>query len=222
MIIVFTGDSEFRKPDDNWLHLDQRAQRQDLHAYQGAVYVEETTDQDYCFRVMKGSHEFHSEFFAASAPAREHSKRADHYRLKDEDRVWYEEKGCPITFVPVPRGGMVVWDSRTVHDNAPPCSGRKDTQRWRCVTFVSMTPAQWASGEDLAFKNKIYNDLAMTSHWSSQSQRRFSSEDKCDEFLSIKKLPQVAKSKEVKQLMGVIPYNFNDGQPNGPPPPLWR
>lgn len=217
----FAGDSPFRTPGENWLHCDQSARRQGHHAYQGAVYMEETSDQDYCFRVLKGSHKFHSEFFESNPKAREHSRKADHYRMKDEDREWYESKGCQVTCVPVPKGGMVVWDSRTVHDNVPPSSGREHSDRWRCVCFVSMTPAHWAGRDDIDFKKNIYKDMAMTSHWSSQSQRRFSSEDKCDEFLSIKRLPQIAKSTDIRQLMGVTPYNFNDGEPNGPPPPMW-
>ena len=30
---------------------------------------------------------------------------------------WYRQRGCHLTKVPVPKGGMVLWDSRLVHDN---------------------------------------------------------------------------------------------------------
>ncbi|XP_041378397.1 uncharacterized protein LOC121390605 [Gigantopelta aegis] len=41
--------------DSCWLHLDQSGARKGLHVYQGALYLESTSETDYCFRVMKGS-----------------------------------------------------------------------------------------------------------------------------------------------------------------------
>ena len=42
--------NDFATPGSAWLHLDQPAKRQGLHCYQGAVYLEESSDTDYCFR----------------------------------------------------------------------------------------------------------------------------------------------------------------------------
>ena len=42
--------NNFATPGSTWLHLDQAAKRQGLHCYQGAVYLEEASDTDYCFR----------------------------------------------------------------------------------------------------------------------------------------------------------------------------
>ncbi|PVD36948.1 hypothetical protein C0Q70_03941 [Pomacea canaliculata] len=41
---------EFHTPNTNWFHMDQIAIRVGLHGYQGAVYLEETSETDYCFR----------------------------------------------------------------------------------------------------------------------------------------------------------------------------
>ncbi|CAC5393616.1 unnamed protein product [Mytilus coruscus] len=222
-----TGEADFRSHGDCWMHLDQGAKRRGLHAYQGAVYLEESTDKDYCFRVMDGSHEFHSEFFRTFPFAGEKSKRCEFYKFNEEERTWYENNGCQLISVPVPKGGIVLWDSRTAHDNLAPLSGRPDTNRWRCVCFVSMTPAIWAGKDDIEFKNKAYADIAMTTHWSSQGQKRHrshkseKSEEKCDDVLSIKKLPAISRTKEAKLLMGVDSYDFKDGEANGPPAPNW-
>ncbi|CAC5393615.1 unnamed protein product [Mytilus coruscus] len=216
-----TGEADFRSNGDCWMHLDQGAKRRGLHAYQGAVYLEESTDKDYCFRVMDGSHDFHSEFFRAFPYACEKSKRCEFYKFNEEERTWYENNGCQLMCVPVPKGGIVLWDSRTAHDNIAPLSGRPDTDRWRCVCFVSMTPAIWAGKDDIEFKNKAYADIAMTTHWSSQGQKRHKSEEKCDDVLSIKKLPASSRTKEAKLIVGVDSYDFNDGEPNGPPAPYW-
>ena len=50
---------------------------------------------------------------AAARSVEEH----DFCQLTDGEIKWYEDQGCTLTKVPVPRGGMVLWDSRTVHDN---------------------------------------------------------------------------------------------------------
>ena len=36
------GREDFQKPGDHWLHTDQHALRVGLHAYQGALFLEET------------------------------------------------------------------------------------------------------------------------------------------------------------------------------------
>lgn len=212
----------FRAPDDCWMHIDQCGKRRGLHAYQGAVYMEETTEKDYCFRVIDGSHEYHSEFYAAFPKAADRSNKSDFYKLTADERMWYENNGCHMVYVPVPKGGIVLWDSRTVHDNITPLMGRPNTDRWRCVCFVSMTPAIWAEREDIEFKNKAYADIAMTTHWSSHGQARVKSDSEHKDILFIRRLPQTARTKEAKLIMGIDLYNFNDGEANGPPKPTWK
>jgi CRISPR/Cas system-associated endoribonuclease Cas2 len=40
-----------------------------------------------------------------------------------------------------------------------------------------------------------------------------------NEKLSIRRLPQIARTKDAKLIMGIDLYNFNDGEANGPPKP---
>ena len=191
--------------------------------------MEETTTQDYCFRVLKNSHRYHKNFFEQFPKAAEKTRNLDFLRLNKTHLKWYNEQGCPLVYVPVPKGGMVLWDSRTVHDTDPPSVDRSDKNRWRCVVFVSMTPANWASMADLEFKRNVYKNIHLTSHWSSQGQ---SALDNCNKEIgkihssvmdkhSITDLPDIAKTDEVKLLMGLEVYDFNDGKPNGPAPPTW-
>ncbi len=119
------GDTRFtfnhEAKNDKGLHLDQGPNRSGLHAYQGAIYLEEATASDYCFKVIEKSHKFFDGFFENFEP----NPRA-HYRLMTEREVdWYlSHEGCSIERVAVPQGGMVLWDSRTVHAGAPPLEGR--------------------------------------------------------------------------------------------------
>ncbi len=119
------GDAQFifhKDPKSRFrLHLDQGPNRSGLHAYQGAVYLEEAGESDHCFKVIQNSHKYHEEFFEKFEPSLE-----THFRLLTEEEIdWYLSKdGCSIERVPVPQGGMALWDSRTVHAGAPPLEGR--------------------------------------------------------------------------------------------------
>lgn len=206
-----------------WLHLDQASCREGLHAYQGGVNLEESSETDHCFRVMAGSHIYLSEFYYKFPNAAKSSIRSEFYRLNKAQKAWYDKKGCKRTKVPVPKGGMVLWDSRTVHDNVKPVFGRPNKDRWRFVVFVSMTPAIWARPEDMAIKNKAYNELLTTTHWSSQGLKNFKpfNPRAGEEELTILEQPDIAKTKEAKLLFGREQYDFEDGKPNGPKAPVW-
>ncbi|KAK6175695.1 hypothetical protein SNE40_014096 [Patella caerulea] len=217
------GGSAYAVADAHWFHLDQGAIRQGLHAYQGAVYLEETTESDYVFRVLEGSHKLHKQFFEKFSKAARKASRHDFYKLTPVEYEWYMEHGCVQRTIPVPKGGMVLWDSRTIHDNNKPQFGRPNSDRWRFVVFSCMTPAIWARAADIAKKRTAYKKMLMTSHWPSQEVDYFDDfmpthEDKIH---TIKALPDIAKTQEVQQLSGVLEYDFEDDQSNGPEAPTW-
>ena len=211
-------------PDEDWFHLDQGAQRQGLHAFQGAVYLEETTDTDHCFRVLENSHNYHKDFFEKFPKAADSTRKSEFHRLNKTQKSWYYSRGCKKTKVPCPRGGMILWDSRTVHDNCKPEHQRPNKDRWRFVVFVSMTPAVWARPEDIAKKYDAYEKLLITTHWASQGIKTFKpySIKRSEKDVTIEELPEIAKSKEVRLIFGVEPYDYEDGQPNGLKEPLWN
>ncbi|XP_062569438.1 uncharacterized protein LOC134231494 [Saccostrea cucullata] len=217
---------EYRDIHKDWLHLDQGIRREGLHAYQGAVYLEEQTRDDYCFRVLSKSHLYHSEFFKTFPNAVTKTECTDFYKLNNNEKDFFFKNGCTFECVPVPKGGIVLWDSRTVHDNTPPVSERPNHDRWRFVVFVSMTPAIWAGEKDIEFKQDVYRRMLLTSHWSSQGLKTFK-EYKVGNWkkranISIDYLPDIARKQEAKLLAGVERYDFNDGTPNGPDAPKWR
>ncbi|KAL8613150.1 hypothetical protein ACOMHN_042959 [Nucella lapillus] len=218
-------DKGFTTPGAHWLHLDQSAKRQGLHCYQGAVYLEETSDTDFCFRVLEGSHKHTDDFYTENPECGSSSRKMDFFKLREPHAKWYEGRGCRWTKVPVPKGGIVLWDSRTVHDNCRPEPGRPNADRWRYVVFACMGPARWASLADLSKKRQAYKRLLMTAHWPCQDVSFFDERDS-DSFSGVpllSKLPQIARSKEAQQLAGVVEYDFEDGEPNGPAwDPQWE
>ncbi|XP_070207986.1 uncharacterized protein [Littorina saxatilis] len=217
----------FALPGSTWLHLDQSSNRRGLHCYQGAVNLEESSDTDYCFRVLEGSHKHTDAFYDEHDAAANHSVKFDFFKLRDEHITWFKkEHGCRLTKVPVPKGGMVLWDSRTVHDNCRPEHGRPNSDRWRFVVFVCMGPARWATVKDLAQKRQAYKTMRMTSHWPVQNVTTFperAASDATSGVPLLKKLPEAARSEEARMLAGVLEYDFEDGEPDGPAwDPEWR
>ena len=98
----FYGDT----PDK--MHFDQPPNRKGMHAYQGAIYLKEAQHDDYCFVLMENSHKFIEEFFEAFSVDMKRSSST----LTEEERDWYKKRGCPIKRIPVPQGGLLLWDSR--------------------------------------------------------------------------------------------------------------
>lgn len=225
-IALISGNGGFAKTGENWFHLDQSGQRSGLHCVQGAVYLEEATETDYCFRVIEGTHNLHKEFFETFPNNFKRGKHSDFLRLTEKECDWYQAKGCKVVKVPCPKGGVLLWDSRLVHDNAKPEFKRPDKDRWRFVVFACMAPAVWANPEDIGKKHKCYKEMLMTSHWPSQGMKIVA------EMLphipgagptkTIQTLPDNAITDEVKGLMGVEEYDFEDDEPNGPDwRPVW-
>ncbi|XP_046547096.1 uncharacterized protein LOC124257145 [Haliotis rubra] len=211
----------------NWFHIDQKASREGLHCYQGALYLEESTENDFCFRALKDSHKYHNSFFDHYKPARAKSLKSEFYKLTTNQVSWFRKKKCKEVKVAVPKGGMVLWDSRLIHDNVPPVANRPNADRWRFVVFVSMTPAIWAAPRDIALKRRAYSDMLMTNHWPSQSLEIVQSlrepSHSGKPMDCIDNMPEVAQTEEAMRLAGVLDYDFENGKSNGPKlTPVWN
>ena len=171
-------------------------------------------------QVLEGSHK-HFEEFAKNVPWP--GKGSLEFRRCTEEEIdfFMKEKGCKLIRIPAKKGSMILWDSRTVHDNAPPKRGRANPGRWRFVTFVCMGPAAWATEDDIKLKKEAYDNLYNTAHWPSREVYIFK-RSRLDASKDLEELPEVAKSDEAKKLAGVVSYDFKDGKPNGPPLPTYK
>lgn len=218
-----SGHEEFQDPRKYWLHADYTPSRVGLHAYQGSVFLEEQTKTDWTFQVMEETHKYLEDFFQKHPEKAEDSRRFRYnYRLDAEDIDYFQKKKCRLTRVPVPKGAMVLWDSRLVHANAKPVQNRKNADRWRFVTFVSMTPAIWANEIDIEKHQEAYRAPKMTTHWSSQGIRLLATSSSPD-IPCPTHVPDIARTDEAMKLSGMIPYDFSDGAQNGEyGPPLWK
>ncbi|XP_041378434.1 uncharacterized protein LOC121390635 [Gigantopelta aegis] len=202
------GEEEFSNPDKHWLHCDQSVARVGLHAYQGGVYLEDAEEDDWTLAVLEGSHKLHLDFFEAHPKARMRITINAHYTLKDSEVEWYTRHArVARKRVPVPKGGMVLWDSRLIHANARPIKGRRNPGRWRYVVFVCMAPEVWASKEYIKAKQRAFWNLSTTSHWPCDGIQCFSDDPiNSQKVKSIQELPESAKTDDAKRLAGVLPY----------------
>ncbi|KAK7504942.1 hypothetical protein BaRGS_00003970 [Batillaria attramentaria] len=203
------GAEEFWSEDLRWLHFDQSAQREGLHGYQGAVYLEHVDEDDWTFEVIEGSHNLFADFWKEFPEQREESLKSDFKspRMTASNISWLSDQGCKRRRVPVPKGDLVLWDSRLVHANANPIKGRRHPDRWRWMVTVCMTPASWAKAEDMALKQKAYNEMLLTRHWPSRGVYVFPDETpKTPEKHPLTELPEVARTVKARRLAGVEPY----------------
>ncbi|XP_076452055.1 uncharacterized protein LOC143287717 [Babylonia areolata] len=195
----------------SWLHVDHGAGRLGFHVYQGAAYLETTNKDDWVFECMIGSHKLLDQFYKEHPSQAEETvhRGNDFLRLGEDHMQWFRHKGCLCYRVPVPRGGVLLWDSRLVHHNARPIRGRANPDRWRFVVTVCMAPACWADKTSLRVKKRAYRELRMTSHWPSTGVRLFPPlpPEAPRAKHPLKSLPKVATTLEAMQMAGVVSYN---------------
>ena len=114
------GAEDFQVPGKYLLHADTSVSRVGLHAYQGALYMEEQRKKDWTLQVIEGSHKLLNNVLDNNHTKAEISVRKGLYKLQDEDMEYFEGMKCRIVRVPVPKGGLALWDSRLVQANARP------------------------------------------------------------------------------------------------------
>ena len=144
-----------------WYHTDQSNKKKGLHCVQSFVNLENTTIGDACFSCLPKSHLYHQEML-------EHfniNTSTDWIKLQSEHLIWLlEGKGCERKRIIVPKGGMVLWDSRTIHCNLSALKNRT-TPVFRYVIYVCMTPKKLCNDYNLEKKKKAFNEIRMTTHW---------------------------------------------------------
>lgn len=197
------------------LHLDQGGSKHGLHAYQGAVYLEEALEDDWCFLVMNKSHHYHHDFYSERTKK---PPRTEFLRLTKKEIDWYLSRGCSIKRIAVPRGGIVLWDSRTVHAGARPLMDRRNPERWRFVVFACMAPAVWASETERARKKNGFRKMMCSKHWPAQGFSLFRGKHVDPKLNAVDELPEVALTTKARLLAGDISY-VSDGRPEGPEKP---
>jgi hypothetical protein len=149
-----------------WMHTDQSYTRNNFECIQSWVTAEDVDgDKDATLAVLVGSHKYHAEF----AEKYNMTDKSDWYKLNSEQQQFYLDKGCYFARISCPKGGMVFWDSRTIHCGIEAVKGRKKI-RTRYVIYVCYMPRNMCSESQLKKKQKAFNEMRTTSHWPNKAK----------------------------------------------------
>jgi hypothetical protein len=155
-----TGRGWLLRPG-GWLHTDQSYTRNDFECVQSWVTCRDVLTGDATLMVLEGSHKYHGAFALAYPTA---VSKDDWYRLDDNQRTFYIDKGCKPVYIKCPKGSMVFWDSRTIHCGQEAMKGRTSTNI-RSIVYLCYTSRTLATKADLKKKQKYLNERRMTTHW---------------------------------------------------------
>jgi len=156
-----------------WAHTDQKTEYPNLMV-QGLVCLEDCSgDNDGGLVVWDKSHRIHAGYFKE----KNISLKDNWYKYPEEDTHLIENDGSrwlsnndpeKCSKVPMKRirvkaeqGDLVLWDSRTAHQNQPPQKGGRD----RYVMYVCEADCNLLTEKDIKVKQKAWETLGMTSHW---------------------------------------------------------
>jgi len=169
LLVSFDGVSFHMPPEitnkgwyrgNKWFHTDQGTKHDEL-CVQGLVNLYPVNVGDATLAVFEGSHRYHSDFF-------NHFKKdasKDWYKLANKDEYdFFSGRGCNPIALTAPEGSMFLWNSKTFHQGIE-ADRKREKPNFRLVSYVCMTPREWATKENLNKRVKALKDLRVTSHW---------------------------------------------------------
>ena len=163
LIVSFDGYCHINKSDcrkdTSWVHTDQSPARGQFAGYQGFVSL--TDNSERTFVCYEGSHLQHYQYFAD----RDFNNNTKHFT-----RDWHKIDTAYLStnlhrrkVLTVKAGDMVVWDSRTFHQNQ---YGKPNSEE-RFVQYVSYQNRQSKANTTANQKKRLnyFNTRRTTSHW---------------------------------------------------------
>lgn len=149
----------FRKTICGWWHVDQGRGKKGRHAVQGLVSLYDADCRTGGLTVVPQSHLRFNEVVED-----QQNPEVDYCTVQPYCSVLQE---LPRRLVCCKAGDLVIWDSRTVHANAPapqqPICERG--RLLRAVGYICMVPAKFATSEVLKGRRSAYEYRVGTSHW---------------------------------------------------------
>ena len=163
MIVSFDGScyipSECNKKDNYWTHTDQGSpsggQEDELECIQ--AFVSLTSNKERTFRCYEGSHKIHSTYFKEKG-----IKTRSNWHVIDESFTDLIQDKKRV--LEVEAGSLVLWDSRTFHQNQ---YGKQGNNEERIVQYVCMLPRSHPDNTENNQKKrqKYFKERRTTSHW---------------------------------------------------------
>ena len=143
-----------------WYHTDQSYTRNSLESIQSWVTGLDVNEGDATLSFLEGSNRFHKAF----ADHFKITEKSDWYKLEDNEREFYIQKGCSPKHIKCPKGSVVFWDSRTIHCGVEAFKTRK-SPNFRAVVYLCYLPRSMATEANLKKKIKAFEELRTTNHY---------------------------------------------------------
>ena len=157
VVVSFDGGcyipADCKKKDNVWTHTDQAPTKKGLKCIQGFVALTDNTERTLV--VYEGSHKLHEEY------AKEYNLTSTKDWLLIEQN-YLDKISDKKRVLNVKAGSLVLWDSRTFHQNQ---YGAKDNNEERIVQYVSYLPRCNLTKKMLEKRQKYFADKRTTSHW---------------------------------------------------------
>ena len=163
MIVSFDGachmGKDLSKKDKFWTHSDQAPKDKGLMCYQG--FVSYTDNRERTLVVCQGSHLDHERVFGERAS--DPKQRSKAWQLVPTEQVLEYEEAETRKALHVPAGYLVLWDSRTFHQNRYGAPGSEE----RLVQYVCMLPRSTPSNTPAQARKRrqYFEQQRTTSHW---------------------------------------------------------
>ena len=138
-----------------WIHTDQSSRKKGLHCYQSFLSL--TNNSKRTIILYKGSHLLHEDYFTTmeiDEPCNWHVIKQDYLQQICEDKLELNVKA----------GDLVIWDSRTFHQNT---CGDSDCNEERLVQYLCYLPKYNKENtiKEQNQRKKYFEKLRTTSHW---------------------------------------------------------
>lgn len=146
---------KLNKEDKLWTHTDQAPNSPNLECYQSFVAL--TSNKERTLVVYEGSHKLHQSYFAEKGMLKE----SKNWQLIDEK--YLEKIKDKKRVLEVKEGSIVLWDSRTFHQNQ---YGKPNSEE-RIVQYICFLPKSHPKNtEAMKLKRrKYFEERRTTSHW---------------------------------------------------------
>jgi hypothetical protein len=147
--------SDYKKEDIYWTHTDQSSHKKGCHCYQSFLSL--TSNNERTLLIYKGSHLLHEHYFKTlniDTP-RDWCVLDKNYVSNLEDKKVY---------VKVNAGDLVVWDSRTFHQNT---CGDLNCNEERLVQYLCYLPKNNIKNDKIQqnLRREYFEERYTTSHW---------------------------------------------------------
>ena len=138
-----------------WTHTDQSSRKKGLHCYQSFLSL--TNNSERTLLLYKGSHLLHEDYFTTM----EIDEPKD-WNILDQNYV--NELADDKIYLNVKEGDLVIWDSRTFHQNT---CGDSSCFEERLVQYLCYLPKDNEKNDikQRTQRRKYFEKLRTTSHW---------------------------------------------------------